>query len=631
VTEAPAFRIGHWVVRPSQNLIERDSRSVRLEPRAMDVLIALAKGDGDVISVESLMTAVWKDVVVGDGSVYLAIRQLRQALGDGDEGAHYIETIPKRGYRLTMSAQPVNSGPPTPAAPSARVFRLLSGRRIGVAALVGLIVVASALAFTFRKDAPAPATQSVAVLPFDNLSSNPEQEFLADGITVETLDALSRVRDLRVTARTSSFRFKDRGSDLREVGSALGVEYVLQGSVRRDDNQIRITVQLSRADSGVRVWSETYERGLDDIFLIQQQIARSVADALQVKLGIGDVGRVPGMTRNVAAYEEYLRGRARNLDWQPQSFLLAVAHLQRAVALDPTFAIAWARMSSVYLNGMFIISERADEWRQKAAEALAQARALNPDAPDVLLEVGIAEARRHAWSGAGRAFDLLQISCARHGLADRASGPHGIVLLAVGRTHDAITALERARSQDPFAPAFASFLSDAYLADGNVTAALVEIDRGLRLEGLHEVLLNHGLVVALNQRDRAVIDARLAAIPPETPTAGISRRLVRFMDTPTAAAAEIRLLALAANAAEKALLAQWAAFYDEPELSLQLLTNAAPHLSHPALVWQPLFRDVRRLPAFRDLARTLGFVDYWQVHGWSEFCHPAAEGTFTCQ
>ena len=632
VNDAPSFRIGPWTAIPSQNLIECDSRSIRLEPRAMDVLVALARAGGAVVSIESLMTTVWKDVTVGDGSVYLAIGQLRQALGNGDESTRYIETIPKRGYRLTASVERVDADTPAaPAAPTAPVPHRPPAWLMAVAALVGVAAVGAAAILTFRNRVRPPATHSVAVLPFDNLSSDPEQEFFADGITVETLHALSRVRGLRVTSRTSSFRFKDRSGDLRAVGEALGVEHVLQGSVRTAGDQVRITVQLSRAWTGDRLWSETYERRLDDIFVIQDDIARSVANALQVKLGIGAVGRVPGMTRNVAAYEEYLRARARNLDWQPQSFPLAVAHLQRAVALDPSFAIAWARLSSVYGNGMVLVPERAEEWRKKAAEALEQARALTPDAPDVLEEVGIVEARRRNWVSAARAFEELQMSSAHYGLADRASGPRGVLLLAVGRTRDAVAALERARSQDPFAPAFAGFLSAAYLADRNITSALAEIDRGLTLEGLETRLLEFGFVAALNQDDQALIRMRLAAIPDESLTARVSRRLLRFIDAPAGAAADIRLLASSASAAEKALLAEWAAFYREPELSLQLLTDAAPHVSHPAFLWQPLFRDVRGLPAFRDLARTLGLVEYWRTFGWSDFCQPSTGDEFVCR
>lgn len=632
MNDAPRFRIGPWTAIPSQNLLERDVRATRLEPRAMDVLVALAWADGAVVSIDSLMATVWKDVTVGDGSVYVAIRQLRQALGERDEGTPYIETIAKRGYRLTVSVEREDAdASATPAHPEAPGVRRRPARSVAVAVLVAVAAVVASATHIFRSVVQVPAQHSVAVLPFDNLSSDAEQEFFADGVTIEILHALSRVRDLRVTSRTSSFRFKDQGGDLRVVGEALGVDHVLQGSVRTAGGRVRITAQLSRARTGDRLWSETYERTLDDILLIQDDIAASVANALQVRLGIGDLGRVPGMTRHVAAYEEYLHALARNLDWQPESVSLAIAHLQRAIALDPSFSIAWARLSTVYRNGTLIVPEREQEWREKAAEALAQARALTPDAPDVLLEAGITEARRQNWLAAARAFDDLQTSYARYGLSDDASGPQGVLLLAVGRLRDAIPALERARSEDPLAPALAGFLSAAYLAGGNITGALAEIDRGLRLEGLDVPLLNSGFVAALNLHDRIAIDTRLAAIPSGSPTGRVSRRLVQFMDAPAGAAPEIRLLASTANADEKALLAEWAAFYREPELALQLLRDAVPRLSHPALVWQPLFADVRQLPGFRDLARALGFVDYWRLHGWSDFCHPAPETEFICQ
>ncbi len=328
---------------------------------------------------------------------------------------------------------------PAVAEPHPRRWRLW-------ASVAGVAAIASCLAVVpFRHDVESAAIRSVAVLPFDNVSAGPGQDFFADGISVELLNALARVRGLKVASRTASLRFTGADTDLRTIGDALDVEHVLHGSVRPPARAIRITVQLSRARNGERLWSDTYERSLDDIFLIQDDIARSVANALQVRLGIGEFGRAPGMTRNVAAYEEYLRARSQNLEWTPDSFRLAVAHLQRAVALDPSFSIAWARLSTIYLNGTFIVRDRADEWRAKAADALEQARTLTPDAPDVLFDIGVTEARRRNWIGAARAFDRLQASYARHGLTDRAWGPRGILMLAVGRPREAIARARAAR------------------------------------------------------------------------------------------------------------------------------------------------------------------------------------------
>jgi hypothetical protein len=194
---------------------------------------------------------------------------------------------------------------------------------------------------------------------------------------------------------------------------------------------------------------------------------------------------------------------------------------------------------------------------------------------------------------------------------------------------EAIPALERARAEDPLAPAFAGFLSNADLADGNLAGALAEVDRGLKLEGLKTSLRGTGLVVALTRRDRVEIDKRLSAIPDSDPSAGLHRRLAQFMDAPAGAAAEIRHLA-SMEGRSKTMLVLWAAYYGEPELSLELLVDVAPHLNHPAVLWQPLLRDVRKLPGFKDLVRNLGFVAYWHVYGWPDVCHPLGDEDFVC-
>lgn len=605
----------------------------------MDVLVFLAGQAGAAISVEELIAGVWKGAVVGDGSVYLAIRQLRQALVDSPEGTQYIETIPKRGYRLTVPVEHVEPDSiPAQVAPQAtsrgRIERRLRwwprAAVIGAAVVVAAVIVAAS-SIPFRDGAPPVLANSVAVLPFTNLSSDPDQEYFADGVTVELLNTLSRIRDLRITGRASSFHFKDRNEDLRTIGDALGVEHVLEGSVRKSGNQVRITAQLSNARTGQQLWAETYERQLDDIFLIQDEIAKSVANALQVKLGVGDMSRMPGMTRNVAAYDEYLRGMSLNLQWRPESFPLGIAHMLRAVALDPGFSIAWSGLNTLYTNGAIVVPSHAEEWRQKGEEALDHARALTPDAPHVLLEIGIRETRRGQWLAAAPIYERLRASYAQFGMANQAWGPRGVFLLGVGRVREALPALERARAEEPLAPAFAGFLSQAMLADNNVAAALSEIDRGLNLEGLETSLLRTGFVIALTQQDRVEIEKRLAAIPDSDPSFPLHRRLTQFMDAPASATAEIRHLALTASHSEKAWLAQWAAYYHEPELSLELLAEAAPNLSHPSVLWQPLMRDARKLPAFKELVRNLGFVDYWRVYGWSDFCHPLSAADFACE
>ena len=249
-----------------------------------------------------------------------------------------------------------------------------------------------ALAWTLRPTAAA-TDHSLAVLPFADLSPDGDQAYFADGVTEEILNRLARIGDLRVIARTSAFQLRGQGADTRALGEKLDVEHVLVGSVRKSDDRVRITAQLSETRSGEQLWSQTYERKLDDIFAIQDEIAKAVAAAMQVKLGLGETSLTPGMTRDVAAYDEYLRGMALNIRGRSESFPPAIAHLQRAVAIDPTFSMAWSGLHGVYSNGALAIPERAAEWRRAASESLERARQLTPDAPHVLLQLGIASVR----------------------------------------------------------------------------------------------------------------------------------------------------------------------------------------------------------------------------------------------
>jgi TolB-like protein/DNA-binding winged helix-turn-helix (wHTH) protein len=609
------IKIGAWTTDPTLNLVTQGERSIRLEPRAMDVLMVLAARDGAVTSLEELLEAVWKGVVVSDGSVYLAISQLRQALGNNANGASYIETVPKRGYRLTVPVGPHGVDAPAPIARD--LARWWKTPALVIAAVAALI----ALALILRPVA-APTDHSLAVLPFADLSPDGDQAYFADGITEEVLNRLANIRDLRVIGRTSSFQLRGQGADIGALGEKLGVRHLLVGSIRKAGGRVRITAQLNEVGSGQQIWSQTYERELGDIFAIQDEIAKSVAEAMQVRLGVGEQSLVPGMTRDVAAYDEFLHGMALNLQMRPESFPPAIAHLQRAVDIDPGFSLAWAGLHAVYSNGAFTIPERAPEWRRAAAESLERARQLTPDAPDVLREMGIAAIRRGNWLEGAELFQRLDKFYTGRGMTGQAAGPRGVQLLAVGRIREAIPALEIARAHDPLAPAFAGFLGQAYLANRDYRSALAEIDRGLALEGLRESLLNSGVSVALNSGERGEIERRLAALTDVTPAVRVHRRLAALLDQAPGAATEIRALMPAANDREKVALAVWSAYYSEPALALELLSDAAPRLGHPGVIWLPLFADARSLPGFAELAQRMGMADYWRVYGFADFCKP---------
>jgi TolB-like protein/DNA-binding winged helix-turn-helix (wHTH) protein/tetratricopeptide (TPR) repeat protein len=634
VGELDRIKIGQWTATPALNLLEREARSIKVEPRAMDVLVVLAQQDGAVVSVDELIASAWKGVVVGDGSVYLAIRQLRQVLDDPATGESHIENIAKRGYRLTVPVGRIETSAPNQAPPEPIAGRDRIGRkpwRWFAAAAAGAAIFIL-LAIAWRDDARPTAARSVAVLPFENLSSDPEQEYFADGVTEEILNTLSGVRDLRVIGRASSFQFKDRATDLPTIGKLLDVEHVLEGSVRKAGEQVRISAKLMDARTGEQLWAETYERKLVDVFMIQDEIATSVANALQIKLGVGDIGRMPGMTRNVAAYDEYLRALPLSVDGY---YPAAIAHLQRAVALDPSFSAGWSGLSGVYDNAALRLrGAEADELRRQGTGALERARALTPDAPHVLLQAAIREARRCNWVGAAPLYDELQPAYAKYGMADKAWAPRGIFLSFTGRVRESIPALERARADDPLAPVLAILLGRAYLARGDTAAALAEVDRGLGLQGSRRRLHTLAYWIAVNENDRAGIERRLQSLR-ETPGSDARTNRVfevaKHLDSPAGMETEIRRLASLDDPNERVPLAIWAAYARAPKLSLELMNKELGNGEAIPALWMPVMGEVRQLPAFKELARKSGLVDYWRAHGWSDYCRPVGDDDFVCR
>jgi adenylate cyclase len=236
------LRIGNWAVAPRLNNISCEGKTVRLEPKVMGVLLCLAQYPGETLSKEHLFQAVWPTTVVTEDVLKRCIAELRRAFDDDARSPHFIETISKRGYRLIA---PV-SAPVEAINPS-----------------------------------QSPANDSIAVLPFVNMSTDPENEQFADGITEEIIDALAQIQQLQVVSRSSAFCFKGKHVDLRIAGKQLNARTVLEGSVRRADNRVRVTAQLVNTVDGYHVWSERYDREIKDVFAIQEEIARAIAQRLK--------------------------------------------------------------------------------------------------------------------------------------------------------------------------------------------------------------------------------------------------------------------------------------------------------------------------------------------------------------
>ncbi len=342
-TDSSALRIGAWRVDPALDEISKDGNTVKLERRAMQLLLCLAEHAGQVVSVEKLLDKVWAGVVVTPDSVYHAVAALRRMLGDNTKEPTYIANVPRRGYRLVAPVVP------------------------WIDPVVMLISAATPAQ-------PAISEKSIAVLPFVDMSEKKDQEYLADGMAEEIINLLAKVPELHVPARTSSFYFKGKSEDIPTIARRLLVTYVLEGSVRKIGDHLRIAAQLVRADNGYHLWSETYDRDMQDVFKVQDGIANAVVQALQIKLMGGPLTRQQGGTQNLEAYQLYLRSRSGALQNTKTSLEAERKYLEQAVNLDPSFGLAWARMATNSLvktvNGMMPPTEGFERARQEAQRAL---------------------------------------------------------------------------------------------------------------------------------------------------------------------------------------------------------------------------------------------------------------------
>src|SRR5499427_461545 len=281
--------------------LQRDNSRVRLGNRALDILCVLASAEGALVTKDELMAQVWPGVVVEENNLHFHISSLRKALDADGKGESWIVTVPGRGYRLLRPPEP-------PAADTALA----------------------------EPSAVASEQPSLAVLPFNNLSGDPKQEYFADGMVEEIITALSRIRWLFVIARNSSFTYKGKAVDVKQVGRELGVRYVLEGSVRKTGNRVRITAQLIDATSGAHLWADRFDGSLEDVFDLQDKVAISVAGVIEPALQAAEVHRSAARpTSDITAYDLYLRALAIYYPITKERLLNALELLEQAIAIDP--------------------------------------------------------------------------------------------------------------------------------------------------------------------------------------------------------------------------------------------------------------------------------------------------------
>jgi TolB-like protein len=536
--EDSEFQVGDWLVEPRLNRLRKGPDTITLEPKTMAVLVYLVARAGEVVSAEEILTQLWPDTIVNDGSVYWYVARLRKAFGDSPRTQQTIQTVPKKGYRLVAPVK-VGLEESIDAELQHIEARLAKLPREYLSQKLGL-----------------PEQHHIAVLPFLNLGGD---DYFCDGLTEELVHVLAHVRGLQVVGRTSTFVFKKRHLDLRVIGKLLNVSHILEGSVRKSGSRIRVTAQLINTRDGLHIWSDVFERKDSDLLQIQQEIALTVAEAMKVTLVPGEEGRINARyTRDPAAWEMYLIGRHHWATRSDNRLPDAIRWYRKAIEKDATFALAHAGIAaaqSVYPWYGHLEPVKAAAAAKEEAEKALQ---LAPDLAEAHAAMGaICFEYDFDWSGGERHLRRsidLKPSCAegRHWYGDLLSvlGRHddalaqailtlrleplsvlyqlrlARILEEAGRRHEAGDAYIRALEMDPLRPLVHALSALHFLWVGEVDKAGRRLDNWSDLDDGVPKTLAYNIMAAVSEKpilDGALVDIeKLNKRTGIHPTIGIS-------------------------------------------------------------------------------------------------------------
>ena len=569
------YEFGHYRLDVRAHLLFRNGRRVVLTPKAVDLLAALVEAQGEPVGKQELLHRVWPDAVVEEGSLTSHISLLRRVLAEGAGGRQFIETLPKRGYRFV--------GPCAAMAQPAAATG--AGRRM------------------------------LVVLPFENLSGGRKHDYFSEGLTEEMISQLARLspEQLGVIARTSAMQYKSTTKTAQQIEQELAVSHLLEGSVRRSGERVRITAQLIRVSDATHLWAEGYERSLHDILALQAEVARAIAREIQIKLTVGVQHRLDRVAAiDPEAHEAYLRGRHLWNRRTEEGLRNSIALYEEAIRRQPDYAMAYTGVADSYVM-------LACRGMVSAKETFRRARAAARKALELDGELGeahgsLAHVRLHDWDWEGLDRDFLR-AIELHPAQPIVYYWYGEFLMSMGRPEEAIAMTRRAQQADPLSPVIAASLAMIlYLARHYDEAARMlqraqEIDPDHFLPHLRMGLVRlqqEGYPEAIRELQTAARLANhstetLAALGTGYAMAGMSGEAHRIVAQLQASQAEHYVLPyniakIYAAARDKDKSFEWLErAYQEGDPDLIELNS------------EPLFDRLRGEPKFSELMRRIGF------------------------
>jgi len=614
-----SYRFGPCVIDVAARELRRDGRPVTIQARVFNLLVYLVENRDRMVDKDELQDAVWPRRIVTPAALTRAVMKARQAVGDNAADQAVIRTLHGHGYRFVAEVE--TRGPPgashpgefhglrtQPATPGRQPDSL---RRLAFRSIPA--VIAGILAFVpwhlsrlTETAVVAPAeTNSIAVLPFVNVSDDPANEYFSDGISEELLNLLAKIPELRVASRSSSFSFKGETLPVPEIAAQLNVAYLLSGSVRKSGDTVRVTAQLIDARTDSHLWSETYDRELDDIFAIQDDIAETVVG--QLKLTLLDEAPTTKKTE-LEAYTLYLQARHLGTRFTVDAFEHSNELYQQALEIDPDYAEAWSGLAANYINQANTGQRPISEGIALAREAATRSLSLDPDQAQAYAHLSIIALR----------YDLDLEAAARHLEHALALAPNDLDILrqaatlarCLGHLEQAIALNRYVADSDPINPVSHYFLGVSYLWARRLEEAISSFRNALLLSPDH-VSVHYRIGVALYLQGDP--DAALAEMLQER---GVTKRLIGQVLANHALgrreASEAALAGLIAGYERTTAynIAYLQAFRGMHAQAFEWLDKAVRYhdTGLPQIVFQPEFDGIREHPRWLPFLESIGMA-----------------------
>lgn len=624
-TQAPrGFRFGVFEVDLRAGEVHKDGRKVRLQEQPFQVLAMLLERAGEVVTREDVQKKLWTEDTFVDfeHGLNIAINKIREALGDSAENPRFVETLPKRGYRFIApvvaldspkpGADAATAAPPEelartePTRPKRAALRYAAASLGGVAALAGLLVAfnASGLRDRLRGISPLPQIQSIAVLPLENLSGDPDQEYFADAMTDALITDLGQLGGLRVISRTSVTQYKGVKKTLPEIARELNVDAIVEGTVLRSGGRVRITAQLLHAPTDRHLWAQSYDRDLRDVLELQSEVARAIVTEVRVKLTAEEHARLAkAQPVQPEAYDAYLKGAFGPARGAAESF-------ERAISLDPDYAPAYAGIGSRYYT-LFGGRVQPDEAFSRIKDAALKALEKDNALPEAYALLGLV--RLHYdwnWADAERNFKRgLELS------PNSADMRHYYAhyLLAMGRGEESVAESQRAAELAPLSAGLTACLGWHHLFAAQYDQA---VEQGLKAIQMNSNNAFGYLVLGWGYEQKSMFEPAITAF----------EKAVTLTNASIAPASLAHALALAGKRREaEEVLAKlteqsrrtYIPAYDiatvyaglgAADQAFEWLEKAyREHSSFLVHVnWDPRFRNLHSDPRFHELVRRIG-------------------------